>query len=73
MKRMARSSATRITRRDWLSTAAAVAGAGMVLGGCSGRAERPAGELEAVWGKRGLAPGKLNKPRAITIDKDDLR
>jgi len=72
MKDMARSSATRITRRGWLSAAAAVAGAGLVLGGCGGPAERPSGELEAVWGKRGLAPGKLNKPRAITIDKDDL-
>jgi len=28
--------------------------------------------LEAVWGRRGSAPGYLNKPRAIAIGRDDL-
>jgi DNA-binding beta-propeller fold protein YncE len=28
--------------------------------------------LEAVWGRRGIGEGKLQKPRAIAIDKDDL-
>jgi hypothetical protein len=30
------------------------------------------GELDAVWGEPGKAPGKLNHPRSITIDSDDL-
>ena len=29
------------------------------------------GYLEKVWGRRGLADGRLQKPRAIAIDKDD--
>jgi DNA-binding beta-propeller fold protein YncE len=30
------------------------------------------GGLEKVWGRRGSGVGQLNKPRAITIDKNDL-
>ena len=59
------------SRRSFLS-AAALAGAGALLSGCTGTSDEPAGQPEAVWGRRGLAPGRLNKPRAIAIDKEDL-
>ena len=29
------------------------------------------GKLETVWGRRGVSAGRLQKPRAMTIDKDD--
>lgn len=29
------------------------------------------GELEAVWGRRGISEGRFQKPRAITIDRND--
>ena len=29
------------------------------------------GRLEAVWGRRGISDGRLNKPRAMAIDRDD--
>ena len=29
------------------------------------------GRLEAVWGRRGISDGRLNKPRAVAIDADD--
>ena len=29
------------------------------------------GQLEAIWGRRGLSPGRLQKPRAMTVDKED--
>jgi DNA-binding beta-propeller fold protein YncE len=35
--------------------------------GCSGSAEKP----ELVWGRRGVQPGDLVRPRAIAIDRDD--
>ena len=29
------------------------------------------GNLEKVWGRRGISPGRLQKPRAMAIDQDD--
>jgi DNA-binding beta-propeller fold protein YncE len=60
-----------ISRRGLLQSAAASACA-LAAGGCLGRADSPTGVLEAVWGRRGSSPGKLNKPRAIAIGRDDL-
>jgi sugar lactone lactonase YvrE len=59
---------TRIARRRFL----AAAGAGLLLAGCTGNSPSQSAEPEAVWGRRGLAAGRLNKPRAIAIDKEDL-
>ncbi len=43
------------------------------LGGCTGGDSSPAtGRLEAVWGKHGTSPGRLQKPRAMAIDREDL-
>jgi DNA-binding beta-propeller fold protein YncE len=58
----------RFSRRRFL----AASGAGALLAGCTGSSNSPSAEPEAVWGRRGLAPGRLNKPRAIAIDKEDL-
>jgi len=57
-----------ITRRKF--AAASAAGIAM-LGGCV-PAGPVRGELDAVWGEPGKAPGKFNHPRSITIDGDDL-
>jgi DNA-binding beta-propeller fold protein YncE len=40
---------------------------GLLLAGCGGGASRP----DLVWGKRGVQPGELIKPRAIAIDAAD--
>jgi sugar lactone lactonase YvrE len=40
--------------------------------GCIRSTGSPTGRFEAVWGRPGSAPGKLFRPRAIAIDKDDL-
>jgi DNA-binding beta-propeller fold protein YncE len=48
--------------------ALATALAGMA--GCESDGES-AGRLEAVWGRRGLADGRFQKPRAMAIDADD--
>jgi DNA-binding beta-propeller fold protein YncE len=29
------------------------------------------GKVEAIWGRRGISKGRLQKPRAMAIDKDD--
>lgn len=29
------------------------------------------GELDEIWGRRGIAPGRLQKPRGIAIDSED--
>ncbi len=39
--------------------------------GCVGRADGKS-RAEKVWGERGVAPGRLQKPRAMCIDDDDL-
>jgi DNA-binding beta-propeller fold protein YncE len=40
------------------------------LGGCS--ESNSIGSLDLVWGRRGISDGRLQKPRAMTIDRDDL-
>lgn len=42
----------------------AVTGCGLQVAGQQGQAER-------TWGRRGISDGRLQKPRAITIDQDD--
>jgi hypothetical protein len=44
--------------------------AAVTLTGCSDGGQN-AGELVNVWGRRGIAKGRLQKPRAITIDGND--
>lgn len=39
-------------------------------GGCAPGVSPP-GEPDLVWGRRGLAPGRLQKPRALAIDAQD--
>jgi DNA-binding beta-propeller fold protein YncE len=39
------------------------------LSGCIGGGD--GGEPELIWGKQGIAPGQLEKPRAIAIDAND--
>ncbi|MBN1853721.1 MAG: hypothetical protein JW829_13395 [Pirellulales bacterium] len=38
--------------------------------GCN-RPASSSGRLEAVWGRRGISPGRLQKPRAMAIDAKD--
>ncbi len=42
-----------------------------LLAGCDSRPAGSIGELENVWGRRGLSDGRLQKPRAIAIDAKD--
>src|SRR4029453_14771231 len=60
-----------LSRRGLLQSAA-VASAGLLAGCIAGESGQQQGRLEKVWGIRGTSPGRLNKPRAVTIDKDDL-
>ncbi len=41
--------------------------------GCIRETGAPAtsGNVEAVWGRKGISPGRFQKPRAIAIDQDD--
>ena len=39
------------------------------LAGCGDG--KTSGELEAIWGSRGISDGRFQKPRAMAIDKDD--
>jgi DNA-binding beta-propeller fold protein YncE len=40
--------------------------------GCIGHSSGPqSGRFDKLWGLRGGTPGRLNKPRAVTIDKQD--
>jgi streptogramin lyase len=59
------------SRRRWLQTAA-VASAGLWSGCVAAPSGPQLGRLEKIWGTRGTSPGRLNKPRAVTIDQDDL-
>ena len=43
----------------------------LVVGGCVPDG-RSSGEPELIWGNRGVAPGRLLKPRAMAIDADDM-
>lgn len=42
-----------------------------VLAGCDQRDGVRQGQLDLVWGRRGISDGRLNKPRAMAIDRDD--
>ena len=62
----------RTNRRNLLKFAAA-APALLSMGGCTGSDSSPStGRLEAIWGKHGTSEGRLQKPRAMAIDRDDL-
>ena len=39
--------------------------------GCTGEFGSTGGRLEQMWGRRGLSEGRMQKPRAMAIDKDD--
>ena len=49
----------------------AAAGACALAGGCLAPGGPQLGRLEKVWGRRGGTPGRLNRPRAIAIDRQD--
>src|SRR5262245_17653427 len=59
-----------ISRRGLLKAAAA--GSSALVTGCLGSRGPQSGRLEKVWGLPGSTPGRLFRPRAIAIDKDDL-
>jgi DNA-binding beta-propeller fold protein YncE len=59
----------RLSRRSLLAASAAALAA--LLPGC-GSERITATKPDLVWGRRGLAPGSLLKPRAVAIDKDDV-
>lgn len=61
--------ANRFSRRTLLAGAAAVAATAAVPG-CS-QPGGQTGRFDAVWGRHGALPGRLNKPRGIAIDKED--
>ena len=58
-----------IARRG--SLGAAAAGACASATGCLAPGGPQTGRLEKVWGRRGGTPGRLNRPRAIAIDRQD--
>ncbi len=64
---------TQPTRRTALARLVASSLIGISCSGQSGcrRAARSAGQLVRVWGRRGIAPGRLQKPRALALDNDD--
>jgi len=43
---------------------------GATITGCNDSSDS-IGKLDLVWGRRGISDGRLQKPRAITIDDDD--
>ncbi len=61
--------ANRQSRRALLAGAAATVGCAL-LPGCSPPGGQT-GRLDKVWGRQGTLPGRLNKPRGVTIDKED--
>src|SRR3954449_4811283 len=59
-----------IRRRQFCAaTAASVA---ILSSGCISPRGPQSGRLEKVWGLAGSTPGRLFRPRAVAIDKDDL-
>ncbi|MEM6330918.1 MAG: NHL repeat-containing protein [Planctomycetota bacterium] len=61
-----------IGRRAFCQTAGwgLLAGAAGVAAGCGGSADQ-FGRLDKVWGRRGVVPGRLQRPRAMAIDRQD--
>jgi DNA-binding beta-propeller fold protein YncE len=68
---MLRSPTARVISRRRLLQSAVVASCA-VSTGCIGANSPQAGRLEKIWGMAGSSPGRLFRPRAVTIDKDDL-
>src|SRR5207237_6492517 len=68
--RMVRCRARRLSsRRTFLQSAIA---ASALATGCFKIGAPQSGKLDKVWGLAGSTPGRLFRPRAIAIDKDDL-
>src|ERR1041385_6992019 len=59
-----------ISRRQFVQ--AGTAAYATLANGCIGSSSPQTGTLEKVWGLAGSTPGRLFRPRAIAIDKDDL-
>ncbi|MEZ6087765.1 MAG: NHL repeat-containing protein [Pirellulaceae bacterium] len=59
-----------MNRRRFGAVLSLAAGMSTGLGGCIG-SQGAVGEVDLVWGRRGLSDGRFQKPRAITIDADD--
>jgi streptogramin lyase len=59
------------SRRSFLAALAAGGPLLTLLSGCDEQ-RGSSGRLVAVWGRGGVSDGRFNKPRAMTIDADDL-
>src|SRR5262249_49259224 len=59
-----------ISRRKLIASAAV--GACAWSSGCLQSVMAESGTLERIWGLPGETPGRLNRPRAVAIDKSDL-
>src|SRR2546423_1623752 len=59
-----------VSRRRILQ--AAVVGSCAMTTGCIGLSSPQSGKLEKIWGLAGSSPGRLFRPRAVAIDRDDL-
>ena len=59
-----------LSRRQVLKSTAMASCA--VAAGCIGTGSPQSGQLEKVWGLAGSTPGRLFRPRAVAVDKDDL-
>jgi DNA-binding beta-propeller fold protein YncE len=70
-KAMVREQEERVLSRRGVLKAAA-AGSCALVTGCLGSRGPQSGRLEKVWGLPGSTPGRLFRPRAIAIDKEDL-
>jgi DNA-binding beta-propeller fold protein YncE len=68
---MVRRQEKRVVSRRGLLKAAAAGGCALVTG-CLGSRGPQSGRLEKVWGLPGSTPGRLFRPRAIAVDKNDL-
>jgi DNA-binding beta-propeller fold protein YncE len=62
----------KLTRRDWVRTVTGgLAAAAIASNGCVPQADLATIQPDTVWGRRGLSEGRLLKPRAIAIDRND--
>jgi sugar lactone lactonase YvrE len=59
-----------LSRRRLLQAAAA--GGAALVSGCIGGRQASGGRFDAMWGLPGSGPGRLFRPRAVAIDRDDL-
>ncbi len=58
-----------IHRRSFLTLACGLPALAVICG-CDDTAS--IGSLDLIWGRRGISPGRLQKPRGMAIDRDDL-